>query len=299
MPHAQPTAGRHEIPMNEQEKNEQSMQKNDEEGRNFVCKFMLQVNQAAIDFSVKALQSLFLINGAAATAILAAKITALYTSAFAFALGALVSCVAFGLAYRLNLAIAGNARDEALVRLGLMDYGKYLPGRDEKKARDPRLRWWCTVCFYAALVCFVVGLIAAWYALPGAPAPAATAAMPPATQGTAISNLGLGIIAGIISGVVTGLFTGLVVAKYSLFVSYKAGIMELLWLGFKEATTADNKPTIKFECREPLFMLLLHMRNQGHLKAAKEVEKIWMAMADIAGQWETIGAPRTPPECVG
>lgn len=58
-----------------------------------------QVNQATLDTAAKTINSLFLINGAAATALFAQPGMGLKSAAILFAVGALFAIVAFGFSY--------------------------------------------------------------------------------------------------------------------------------------------------------------------------------------------------------
>lgn len=71
-----------------------------------------QTNQASIDFSIKTLQSLFLLNGAAATAILGAKIEPFFAAGVLFAFGALLASIAFAVSYFYNLMVSETWKPE-------------------------------------------------------------------------------------------------------------------------------------------------------------------------------------------
>lgn len=69
-------------------------------------KGFLQTNGASIEYSVKTLQFLFLINGAAATALLATGNVVFYTSAIWLAIGAMLAVLTFGVSYLYSLLIS-------------------------------------------------------------------------------------------------------------------------------------------------------------------------------------------------
>ncbi len=125
-----------------------------------------QTNQSAIDYGLRALQSIFLINGAAATAILASNNAILYSIAIKFAFGAGVAVFLFGLSYLYSLLCAeytmlqyrypGN--DSLLVVIWKKVYtidGAWLH----------RLRNLIFIIFIANLILFMFTLISAWQIL--------------------------------------------------------------------------------------------------------------------------------------
>jgi len=69
-----------------------------------------QTNQAAIDFSLKTLSSLFLLNGAAATALLAQNYLPLKWPALAFGVAALLAVIAMGISYIFTLYMGETFR---------------------------------------------------------------------------------------------------------------------------------------------------------------------------------------------
>lgn len=109
--------------------------------------FHRQLVQISTDYALKALNSLFLINGMAATAILAAKNTNLYSSGFLFAAGAILSVAAIGVSYFGNRTYAAMWNPRSI--------------KDKKK----NMKTADTLMIIAmgiavvAFVCFVVGLV--------------------------------------------------------------------------------------------------------------------------------------------
>ena len=88
------------------------MEKPDEKWIQHHAEVYKQTNQASIDFSIKTLQSLFLLNGAAATAILGAKLEQFFLSGVLFALGTLFATIAFAVSYFYTLALSETWRPE-------------------------------------------------------------------------------------------------------------------------------------------------------------------------------------------
>ena len=74
----------------------------DSETKKHQLDFHRQLTQTSTDYALKALNSLFLLNGSAATAILAAKNTNLYNAGFFFALGAISAVISLFMAYFCN-----------------------------------------------------------------------------------------------------------------------------------------------------------------------------------------------------
>jgi len=70
------------------------------------CQAFLDSNKATVDAGKSALRGAFILNGATAIAIMYAKVTALYSVAFYFGLGALLACLATGAAYIISYSIA-------------------------------------------------------------------------------------------------------------------------------------------------------------------------------------------------
>ena len=71
-----------------------------------------QTNQASIDFSIKTIWSLFLINGAAATALFSTGEKYFYYPALIFAVGAIAAVITFGLSYFYSLLLSETWRPE-------------------------------------------------------------------------------------------------------------------------------------------------------------------------------------------
>ena len=122
-----------------------------------------QTNQSTIDFALRALQSIFLINGAAATAILASKAIGLYFIAIKFALGAGSVVFIFGLSYLFSILNVeymmhrmNNPEDDTLP---IIVWNKiyYL-----NKIWIFRLRNLIIITFVGILIFFVYTLASAW-----------------------------------------------------------------------------------------------------------------------------------------
>ncbi len=87
------------------------MDENNSNDLKFTQDLIKQTNQAALDYALKAIQFLFLINGAAATAILAGKIERLYPSAIWFGICACAAILLLGLSYVYNLLLTEYLMD--------------------------------------------------------------------------------------------------------------------------------------------------------------------------------------------
>lgn len=75
-----------------------------------------QTNQACIEYSIKTLWALFILNGLAATAILGAKIEYLFSAAILFGFGAILAVLAFAASYIYSLMISETWRPEYGIR---------------------------------------------------------------------------------------------------------------------------------------------------------------------------------------
>ena len=71
-----------------------------------------QTNQASVDYSKMIFNSAFLLNGAAATALLASKIKTFYCAAIFFGFGALSALIGMGLSYAYIMLLAETWRQE-------------------------------------------------------------------------------------------------------------------------------------------------------------------------------------------
>ena len=126
-------------------------------------RLVLQANQAAVDYGLKGLQSLFILNGAAATAILATKTQSLYGSAICFAVGAGLTVFAIGLSYILNFI-----NITAFQVLGIKDEEKAIPvNLGWKKIAlsiddTEKFRGVIIGISAIALLCFFVGVGCVW-----------------------------------------------------------------------------------------------------------------------------------------
>lgn len=122
-----------------------------------------QTNQAAVDFSLKSLQGLFLLNGAAATALLANGKSALVSSALWFAVGAALAVAALGLSYLYTLLLAESWRTP----LPSSSDEEYLPVEWPHKVQYISLRqlgrWRCCPIgvFILSLIFFCIGVYSA------------------------------------------------------------------------------------------------------------------------------------------
>ena len=132
-----------------------------EQKNDFKLSILKQNNQATLDYGLKALQALFLLNGAAATAILASGETVLYHTVLCFGLGALVAIVALGLSYVINLLItehiAGCVDNPA--GEGNPTYCLFFSSQTDD---IERLRAWIIKCFLGSAALFAIGLLWAW-----------------------------------------------------------------------------------------------------------------------------------------
>ena len=126
-------------------------------------RLVLQANQAATDYGLKGLRSLFLLNGAAATAILATKTQPLYGSAVCFAIGAGLTVLALGLSYILNFI-----NITAFQALGIQNEEKAIPvNMGWKKTAlsiDDTEKFRVVIIGVSgvALLCFFVGVGCVW-----------------------------------------------------------------------------------------------------------------------------------------
>jgi hypothetical protein len=120
-----------------------------------------QTNRATIDSGIKGLASLFLLNGAAATALLAQQTPALCYVALVFAFAALWTIAAFGAAYLLNLIIAETWR---IPHPGKAD-DPWIPVPPWKRVLSETdiARWRVRIVVFSTVpaVLFLVGLILA------------------------------------------------------------------------------------------------------------------------------------------
>ena len=127
-----------------------------------------QTNQAAIDFSIKTIWSLFLINGAAATALLSTKITSFYFSATFFALGAITAVLAFGVSYVYCLLLAetwrpGNNLKDPGEKIFLFDFFIFKKSMSENDINKARI---IPILFtIASVLLFLVGIVLCWSAI--------------------------------------------------------------------------------------------------------------------------------------
>ena len=70
-----------------------------------------QTNQASVDFAIKTIWALFLLNGSAATALLASRSVDFYPAAIILGFGALSAVIAFALSYVYCLMLGETWRD--------------------------------------------------------------------------------------------------------------------------------------------------------------------------------------------
>lgn len=119
------------------------------------------INKSVMEISWRAINATFLINGAAATALLAHKE---YTSALTFGLGAFFSILCFGFAYFAQLAIAEAWRPQEDQRtyyaIPFVNKIKISAGNSERLRQVTIALWLISILF------FLLGLIIAVCFLP-------------------------------------------------------------------------------------------------------------------------------------
>lgn len=106
------------------------------------CEMFVELSKAQIQFSAKALQGLLIINGGAATAVLAARIQELEASIGFFSFGALFSVLGFAFGYFANSCIGDTWR----IYMEDVDNWKEYHGRKQRWSN-----FWIVLTVLAAL----------------------------------------------------------------------------------------------------------------------------------------------------
>lgn len=130
--------------------------------KNYEAEGFFQTNKATIEYSVRTISSLFLLNGAAATALFASKIPDFYPSAIILGLGAFCAVTAFGASYLYNMLLSDTWRpdnedfteDEKVFKLDFIGSNKKVSYRDIQKYRLIPIA--IVLC---SMILFLVGMI--------------------------------------------------------------------------------------------------------------------------------------------